>query len=122
MDRIESKKQRYIYRKMRVRKKVKGTAEKPRLTIKGTLKHIYTQIIDDTKGVTLASASTLSSELKGKYKNGANKQSAVLVGQLITEKAKQKNISQVVFDRQGQRYHGRIKEFAESARKSGLKF
>lgn len=106
----------------RVRKKVKGTPERPRLNVFRSLTNIYAQIIDDTKGNTLVSASTLDEALKGKLKNGGNKEAAKEVGKLIAQKALDKGIKQVVFDRGGYIYHGRVKELAEAAREAGLEF
>lgn len=106
----------------RVRKKVEGTPERPRLNVFRSLTHIYAQIIDDTTGNTLVAASTLDEALKGKVKNGGNKEAAKEVGKLIATKAAAKGISKVVFDRGGYIYHGRIKELAEAAREAGLDF
>ena len=105
----------------RVRKKVSGTAERPRLNVYKSLSNVYAQIIDDTKGVTLVSASTLDAELKGQFKSG-NKAAAKEVGKLVAKKALEKGIDKVVFDRGGYIYHGVIKELGESARESGLQF
>lgn len=107
---------------IRVRKKISGTAERPRLNVFRSLKNIYAQIIDDTKGTTLVSASTLDEALKSKIKNGGNKEAAKEVGKLIAEKAIEKGIKQVVFDRGGYLYHGRVKELADAAREAGLEF
>jgi len=106
----------------RVRKKIKGTPERPRLNVFRSLTHIYAQIIDDSAGNTLVAVSTLDEALKGKIKFGANKEAAKEVGKLIAEKATQKGIKQVVFDRGGYLYHGRVKELAEAAREAGLEF
>ncbi|MCR4436246.1 MAG: 50S ribosomal protein L18 [Clostridiales bacterium] len=106
----------------RVRKKVKGNSERPRLNVFRSLKHIYAQIIDDTTGNTLVAASTLDEALKGKIKFGGNKEAAKEVGKLIAVKAAEKGIKGVVFDRGGYIYHGRVKELAEAARESGLEF
>jgi large subunit ribosomal protein L18 len=108
-------------RKSRVRKKVNGTPDKPRLCVYRGNRHIYTQIIDDTHGHTLASASSLSAELKDKIK-GLTKETAKQVGLLLAEKAREKGIEQVIFDRSGYKYHGKIKALAEAAREGGLKF
>ncbi|MBE3593226.1 MAG: 50S ribosomal protein L18 [Thermoanaerobacter sp.] len=108
-------------RHLRVRKKVFGTPERPRLNVFKSLKHIYAQIIDDTKGHTLVYASTLDPELRGIAK-GANKQSAKLVGELIAKRALEKGIKDVVFDRGGYIYHGVVKELADAARQAGLNF
>jgi large subunit ribosomal protein L18 len=105
----------------RVRKKVAGNMERPRLNIFRSSKHIYAQIIDDETGKTLCAASSLSKELND-LKHGANKAAARKVGGLIAQKAKEKSISKVVFDRGGFLYHGRIKELAEGAREGGLQF
>jgi large subunit ribosomal protein L18 len=106
-------------RHVRVRLKISGTEERPRLAVFRSLNNIYAQIIDDSKGSTLASASTLDTEAKDK-KNKT--ESATAAGLLLAERAKGKGISQVTFDRGGFRYHGRVKALAEAARKGGLKF
>lgn len=108
-------------RRLRVRKKIHGTAERPRLNVFRSLKHIYAQIIDDDRGVTLVAASSLSPELRGKI-NGGNIEGAAAVGKLIAEKARAKGITKVVFDRAGYLYHGRVKALAEAARENGLEF
>ncbi|ADH61604.1 ribosomal protein L18 [Thermoanaerobacter mathranii subsp. mathranii str. A3] len=108
-------------RHLRIRKKVFGTPERPRLNVFKSLKHIYAQIIDDTKGHTLVHASTLDPELRSITK-GANKQSAKLVGELIAKRALEKGIKDVVFDRGGYIYHGVVKELADAARQAGLNF
>ncbi|HIW58023.1 MAG TPA: 50S ribosomal protein L18 [Firmicutes bacterium] len=109
-----------LARHARVRKKVSGTPETPRLCVFRSLKHIYAQIIDDTTGTTLVSASTLDPELKANY--GGNKDAAKAVGQLVAKKAAEKGISEVVFDRGGYVYHGRVAMLADGAREGGLKF
>ena len=106
-------------RHLRVRNKVCGTAERPRLCVYRSNSNIYAQIIDDVKGVTLVQASTLDKEVKTKY---ANKDAAKEVGLLIAKKAAAKKIDTVVFDRGGYIYHGVVKELAEAAREGGLKF
>ena len=108
-----------IHRHKRVRGKIFGTAEKPRLSVYRSTNHIYAQIIDDVKGVTLCSASSLSKECTA---SGGNKEGAKLVGQLIAKAALAKGIENVVFDRGGYLYHGRVQELAEGAREAGLKF
>ena len=108
-----------IQRHKRVRGKVSGTADCPRLCVYRSTNNIYAQLIDDVKGVTLASASSLDKSIEG---NGGNKEAAKAVGKLIAERAKEKNITDVVFDRGGNIYHGRVKELAEGARESGLNF
>jgi len=109
-------------RHLRVRKKLSGTAERPRLNVFRSNKHIYAQVIDDTKGITLVSASTLDSELKEKLENGSNIEAAQKVGELIAKRAKEKGINTVVFDRGGYLYTGRVKALADSAREAGLEF
>lgn len=106
-------------RHLRVRKKVFGTAERPRLSIFKSEKNIYAQVIDDINGVTLASASSLDKGFAGK---GGNKEGAKLVGEAVAKKAIEKGIEAVVFDRGGYIYHGRIQELAQAAREAGLKF
>lgn len=107
---------------LRVRKKISGTAVRPRLSVYKSSKHIYAQIIDDVKGVTIVSASTLDSALKDKLSNGGNKEAAKTVGKLVAERAVTKKIKKVVFDRGGYIYHGKIKELADAARANGLEF
>jgi large subunit ribosomal protein L18 len=109
-------------RHARIRAKVIGKESKPRLSVFRSLKYIYAQIIDDTQGHTLVSASTLSPEVKGEL-NGKNKTAeAGLVGTLLAKRATALGITQVVFDRGGYKYHGRVKALAEAAREGGLKF
>ena len=110
-----------LKRQVRVRKKIKGTAEKPRLNVFKSSQHIYAQIIDDTKGNTLVSCSTLSQGAAELTSTG-NISAAVHVGKEIARIAMEKNISSVVFDRNGFLYHGRIKALADAARESGLLF
>ena len=109
-------------RHKRVRQKVYGTPERPRLNVYRSNNHIYAQIIDDTVGQTLVSASTMDQELKEKLSSVHNKEAAKLVGELVGKRALDKDINEVVFDRGGYIYHGKIKELAEGARESGLKF
>ncbi|MCF6465278.1 50S ribosomal protein L18 [Clostridium sp. Cult2] len=116
--RNEMRKKRHI----RVRQKVYGTPERPRLNIYRSNNHIYAQIIDDVDGHTLVSASTLDKELEEKLSSTHNKEAAKLVGELVGKRALGKGINEVVFDRAGYIYHGRIKELAEGAREAGLKF
>ena len=107
----------------RIRKKLQGSDERPRLNIYRSLNHIYAQVIDDGNGVTLVSASTASGkEAKSKKTTGGNLASAKEIGKLIAQRAKEKGIKQVVFDRGGYLYHGRIKALAEAAREAGLEF
>ena len=108
-----------LHRHKRVRGKISGTAARPRLNVFRSTNHIYAQLIDDVKGVTLAAASTLDKEFDG---NGGNKEAAKKVGKMIAQKAAEKGITNVVFDRGGYIFHGRVKELAEGAREGGLKF
>ena len=108
-----------LKRHMRVRAKVSGTPERPRLNVFRSEKNIYAQVIDDVNRVTLVSASSLDKEIEG---NGGNKVAARAVGKLVAERAKAKGIDTVVFDRGGYLYHGRVQELAEGAREGGLKF
>jgi large subunit ribosomal protein L18 len=114
---------RYEYRKARTRRKLhERESDRARLSVCRTLKHIYAQVIDDRKGQTLAAASSLSPEFEGKLKSGGNISAAQAVGKLVAEKIIAKGIKQVVFDRGGHVYHGRIKALAEAARAAGLNF
>ena len=106
----------------RVRKKVSGTPERPRMCVFRSLNHIYAQIIDDTTGNTIVSASTLDEAIKGKVAFGGNKDAAKEVGKLVAQKAMDKGVKSVVFDRGGYIYHGRVKELADAAREAGLEF
>lgn len=111
-----------LVRHKRIRKKLSGTTERPRLAVFRSEKHIYAQIIDDTKGVTLVAASTVEKAMKEKLKKTWNVEAAKEVGKLIAERALAKGIKEVVFDRGGFKYHGRVKALADSAREAGLKF
>jgi large subunit ribosomal protein L18 len=102
----------------RIRAKVAGTAERPRLNVYRSLNHIYAQVIDDAKGITVVSASTKAAKLK----TGGNVAAAKEVGKLVAERAQEKGIKKVVFDRGGYLYHGRIKALADAAREAGLEF
>ena len=108
--------------KARIRGRMSGTPERPRLTIYKSLKRIYVQAVDDAKGVTLASASSLEKELRAELKNGANINAAKAVGARIAARLKEQGIQAVVFDRNGYLYHGRVKALADSAREAGLQF
>ena len=119
---MQKKREGLAKRQNRLRKKISGTGERPRLSVYRSLHHIYAQIIDDEKGVTLASASTMEKEFEGKLKNGDNVKAAEAVGELVAKRGLERKISAVVFDRGGRRYHGRIKALADAARKAGLKF
>jgi large subunit ribosomal protein L18 len=103
----------------RIRRKLRGTAERPRLAVFRSVAHIYAQVIDDNAGATLASASTVD---KGGKANGGNVAAATAIGKLVAERAKDKGIKRVVFDRGGYQYHGRIKALADAARTAGLEF
>ena len=105
-----------------MRKEVQGTDGRPRLCVFRSLKHIYAQVISDERGVTLATASTLSKELRGKLKKTKGVEAAKQVGTLLAQLCKEKNITQVIFDRNGFRYHGRVKALAEAAREGGVIF
>lgn len=111
-----------LRRHRRVRAQVSGSAERPRLSVFRSLNHIYAQVIDDTAGVTLASGSTTVSDVKGKTEGKNKTDQAKLVGALVAKEALAKGVRQVVFDRGGYRYHGRVKALAEAARKAGLQF
>jgi large subunit ribosomal protein L18 len=109
-------------RHVRVRQKVQGTAERPRLNVYRSLVGIYVQVIDDGAGQTLAAASSVDNELKAKLQGKNKTDQARLVGKLIAERAKAKGIEKVVFDRGGYRYQGRVRALAEAAREAGLQF
>lgn len=114
----ESRKRRHI----RVRKKISGSAERPRLNVFKSSRHIYAQVINDLSGSTILSASTLDKELKGTFKTGGNIEAAKSVGALIARRASVKGINSVVFDRGGFVFHGRVKALADAAREGGLIF
>ncbi|HZK57015.1 MAG TPA: 50S ribosomal protein L18 [Clostridia bacterium] len=118
----ESKNSRRLSRHKRVRNKIMGTPQRPRLNVYRSLKNIYAQLIDDTAGTTLVAASSLESSVKDQVEITGNTESAKLVGQLVAKKALEKGIEEVTFDRGGNIYHGRIKALAEGAREAGLKF
>ena len=118
LDRDKARKARHF----RVRKKVSGVAERPRLNVFRSLKHIYVQVIDDASGKTIVVASSADKELKGKVSTGGNIEAAKTVGSLIATRALDKGIKTVVFDRGGYLYHGRVKALAEAVREGGLKF
>jgi large subunit ribosomal protein L18 len=112
-----------LRRKKRVRKKIRGTSERARLSVFRSSKHIYAQVIDDSTGRTLIGLSSLSKELRSKIgKNSGNEEGAALVGAAIADAALDKNIKRVVFDRNGFLYHGRVKALSEAAREHGLEF
>jgi len=120
--RFKSRNERRLHIKKRIRAKIHGTAERPRLAVYKSLKHIYVQAIDDDNRITLAAASTVDKALKGKVNYGGNKEAAKKVGELIAERLLEKGIDKVVFDRGGYIYHGRVKALADAAREKGLKF
>ena len=109
-------------RKLRIRRKISGTVEQPRLTVFRTAKHIYAQVIDDSTGRTLAHVSTLSKDLKGSLDDGNKTDAAKKVGALVAKICLSKKIDRVVFDRNGYLYHGRVSALANAAREGGLKF
>jgi large subunit ribosomal protein L18 len=109
-------------RKRRIRKKISGSGERPRLSVFRSARHIYAQIVDDLQGHTLVAASTLSKEIREKLSGLKKGETAKEVGRLLAAKAQEKGISQVVFDRNGFLYHGRVKAVAESCRENGLVF
>jgi large subunit ribosomal protein L18 len=106
----------------RIRRRVKGSQERPRLAVFKSGRHIYAQVIDDRTGATIAHASSLDAALKSEKKPAANRETATRVGTLVAERAKQKGVARVVFDRGGYIYHGKIKALAEAARQGGLEF
>lgn len=111
-----------IRRHIRVRKKVNGTPERPRLAVFRSLSHIYAQVIDDVAGRTLAAASDMEPALKSKANGKTKSDIAALIGEAVAERAKEKGVTKVVFDRGGYPFHGRIKALAEAARSGGLEF
>jgi large subunit ribosomal protein L18 len=115
-------KEAHLRRKKRVRRKVAGSQERPRLTVFRSATHIYGQIVQDLAGHTLAEASTLSKELAAELKDKNKIEQAKLVGKLLAKRAQEQGIAKVVFDRNGFLYHGRVKALAEAAREGGLKF
>ena len=121
MSRVQDRKQRRVRVKRRYRDTVRGTASRPRLSVYRSLRHVYAQVIDDEKGVTVASASTLEAEAAGGLKGTGNRDAGKLLGKLIAERAKDSGVEEVVFDRGGFRYHGVIRAIADGAREAGLK-
>jgi large subunit ribosomal protein L18 len=113
----------HLKRKKRGKKKIEGSPERPRLTVFKSSRHIYAQIIDDTKGETLLTSSTIAKDLKAKTKGiSGNKKGAVIVGEALAKKGIKKGIREVVFDRNTFRFHGRVKALADAAREKGLQF
>jgi large subunit ribosomal protein L18 len=113
---------RRVRRQRRVRKKLSGTTERPRLCVFRSSKHIYAQVINDVSGTTLASASSLDPDIKGQAPYGGNKAAAALVGKAVAERAKQAGIDKICFDRRSYKYHGRVQALADAAREAGLQF
>ncbi len=122
MDHLRSKAFALARRQRRVRGKVRGTSDRPRLRITRSTGHIYAQLVDDVGGVTLAAASSIDSELRSKLKKGSDSAAAKEVGLLIGKRAMDKGVKEVVFDRGGRLYHGRVKALADGAREAGLSF
>jgi large subunit ribosomal protein L18 len=108
--------------RLRIRRRLKGSVERPRLAVFKSGRHIYAQVIDDATGATIAHASSLDAALKGDKKPAANRETATRVGTLVAERAKSKGVARVVFDRGGYIYHGKVKALAEAARQGGLEF
>jgi large subunit ribosomal protein L18 len=113
---------RRVRRQRRVRRRLSGTPERPRLAIFRSSKHIYAQVINDVNGTTLASASTLDPEIRAQLAYGGNKAAAAIVGRVVAERAKQASIDKVCFDRRCYKYHGRVQALADAAREAGLQF
>jgi large subunit ribosomal protein L18 len=111
-----------IRRHIRVRKKLSGTSERPRLNVFRSLEHIYAQVIDDNNGITIVSASTLDTDLRGELAKLSKTEQAKAVGKAVAERAKAQGIETVVFDRGGYPYHGRVKALADGSREAGLQF
>jgi len=122
MEKTASKETARKRRHRRVRKRVVGTSQRPRLNVFRSLKHIYAQVIDDTRGYTLAAASTLDPELGDKIQELTKTEQARLVGELLAKRALERGVKKVAFDRGGYKYHGRVKSLAEAAREEGLEF
>jgi large subunit ribosomal protein L18 len=122
MDNLKAKAFKLARRQRRVRGKVSGTTARPRLRVTRSNAQIYAQIIDDVTGITIASASTLDAEVKAAIKNGSNVAAASEVGKAVGKRAMDKGVTEVVFDRGGRLYHGRVKALADGAREAGLTF
>ena len=122
MARMKDRKQVRFKAKKRYRAAVRGTSERPRLSVYRSLRYVYAQLIDDEKGATLASASTQEKDAAGGLKSAKGRDAGVVLGKLIAERAKEKGVESVVFDRGGFRYHGVIRAIAEAAREAGLRF
>ena len=122
MNSLQLKEARRARRKLRVRRSVTGTAQRPRLTVFRSNSHIYAQLIDDHAGKTVCAASTREKDLAGEVKVGGNKNAAAIVGRTLAARARMKGIRLAAFDRNGYRYHGRVQALADAARESGLQF
>ena len=122
MARVEEKRLARKRRHFRVRKKIQGTAQRPRLSVYRSLRHIYAQLIDDDSGHTLVSASTQEPSFRNQNSLTMNKDAAKMIGEVIAKRALEKGLESIVFDRSGYLYHGRVKALAEGAREHGLKF
>ena len=122
MSRVRTRRSRRLIRHIRVRRRVKGTPQRPRLAVFRTLNHVYAQIIDDTEGNTLVAASSLEGRVREQRDGKPKAEVSKLVGALLAQRAKQKRITAVVFDRGGYKYHGRVKALAEGAHEGGLVF
>jgi len=122
MDQQKTKQRQHLRRRRHVRRNIVGTAERPRLSVFRSSKHIYAQLIDDLKGVTLAAASSKSKDVSANLPYGGNIKAATIVGKQLAEAAKSKGIVKAAFDRGHYRYHGRIKALADGAREGGLQF
>jgi large subunit ribosomal protein L18 len=122
MNKFKAKREGLKRRQRRVRAKIFGTAERPRLAVHRTNAHIYAQVIDDADSKTICSASTLDPEFRATGKLGSNKEAAELVGELVGKRALEAGVTEVTFDRGGRLYHGRVKALADGARNAGLKF
>ena len=119
---LNPRKEARLKRKRRIRTRISGSAERPRLSVFRTSRHIYAQVIDDTEGCTLVAASTQDAEVRKELEGKDKSAQAAVVGEVLAERAQAAGIKQIVFDRGGYKYHGRVKSLAEAARKSGLDF
>ena len=122
MSSLRMRKSRRIMRHARLRRKLNGTPERPRLSVFRSLNHVSAQIVDDSQGTTLVAASSLESEIRKKMRNKPKTEASKLVGALLAQRAKKKGFSAVIFDRGGYKYHGRVKALADTAREKGLVF
>ena len=122
MNKIDQKKASRLKRRRRIRGKISGTSQRPRLSVFRSTRHIYAQLIDDDMGTVIASASTMDRELRGTTKSGGNVDAARGVGKLLAIRASERKIEKVTFDRGGFQYHGRVKALADAVREGGLKF